>query len=804
MSKMFLKILSIVLVLVLAMSSMPLAMAADNASDSPLKIEIETNKSSYSSLDIANFTVSITNVSDAIVENISAEALFDNIIPVGRTSEIVKEIDTLGAGESIEFSFKAMLDTSSVSVSFFEKLIVGIIRFFIGTVAVKDNGFDDGRSLSYAESMLSFGNNDVCCCINVWFNNKSFLLTSSEKEFETSESETIVYFYAQPTDIATTVYLTNENGDKITEMLDDGAYSSSGDDMVNDGVYSAKLSLNSTSEVNLVFRAIAVNEQGDIVKSSNSCEIHIYIYEPITDEQIMAMNETDAIINELIQSDDFMSLSYDNKSNLVNELLIDLEDKGYLKEDTIIFDEDSGVYGFEYSCGILGGISISEFDPEMNGIKYRNANLSESIIEESVTLQSVDSIGSLGDAKILFSFNLPTDDSSFRRPFYQNTEDSWDSNGLDTNVDWSVTVSDLKNLDNDYEVICLSGHGSTYSNQPVLCLSEVVTTQNQKNYSADLKQRRLARVNIGGKQYYWVFPALITDTYDSNSLSGSFIFSECCCFFGESGNYTNAFSNAFLNVGASAIVGFHNSVLAVYCRDFMKTWIDSLIEGKTAREAYNIAINKYGSTDGQLTDAAVAQFRGDSDAKLIETGIKNGGFEDSVMPVYWSYEGDVRIVSGLGSLKPQKGTKMAILTTGIGSKESDYLAGTEGSILQQTFIVPNGAKTLSFEYDVVSEEPLEYVGSKYDDKFMMQIFDENGILIDQIAYETINTSEWYSIEGINFDGGDNTTYHTGWKSASTNISKYENQKITVRYIIYDVGDSVYDTATLVDNIVINQ
>jgi len=107
--------------------------------------------------------------------------------------------------------------------------------------------------------------------------------------------------------------------------------------------------------------------------------------------------------------------------------------------------------------------------------------------------------------------------------------------------------------------------------------------------------------------------------------------------------------------------------------------------------------------------------------------------------------------------------------------------------------------TLSFMYDVVSEEPMEWVGSQYDDKFQASIIDEEGNE-EVIVTETVNTSQWYEISGIDFYGGDDTTYHTGWKSVNFDISKYRGKTITIKFHVWDKGDSIYDTAALIDKV----
>ena len=61
---------------------------------------------------------------------------------------------------------------------------------------------------------------------------------------------------------------------------------------------------------------------------------------------------------------------------------------------------------------------------------------------------------------------------------------------------------------------------------------------------------------------------------------------------------------------------------------------------------------------------------------------------------------------------------------------------------------------------------MEYLGSKYDDKFEIQILDENNQILYNNILESVNKSDWFTITDINFD----------------------------------VGDSNYDSAVVIDNI----
>ena len=145
---------------------------------------------------------------------------------------------------------------------------------------------------------------------------------------------------------------------------------------------------------------------------------------------------------------------------------------------------------------------------------------------------------------------------------------------------------------------------------------------------------------------------------------------------------------------------------------------------------------------------------------------------------------------------------MAFISTGIGSQPSSNISGTQGSTLTQSFRNSSNS-TISFNYNFISEEPMEYVGSRYDDKFEVQILGSaNNILYSEIL-ESVNKSTWHSITGIDFDGGDSTVFHTKWKTVTIDISPYQNQIIKIRFLVFDVGDSAYDSAAVIDNIVVS-
>ena len=161
----------------------------------------------------------------------------------------------------------------------------------------------------------------------------------------------------------------------------------------------------------------------------------------------------------------------------------------------------------------------------------------------------------------------------------------------------------------------------------------------------------------------------------------------------------------------------------------------------------------------------------------------------------WKTEGDSRVINSLASLAPPEGKKMAIISTGLGS------VNNSNSAVVQNICSQEGKLSISFKYDFVSEEPLEYVGSRYDDNFRM-IVTINGTPTEVIQ-KTINNSGWAAVSGINFAGGDSTTFHTGWQTVTQDLGAIKpTDVVKIEFRVSDKGDSIYDSAALIDDIVL--
>ncbi len=179
---------------------------------------------------------------------------------------------------------------------------------------------------------------------------------------------------------------------------------------------------------------------------------------------------------------------------------------------------------------------------------------------------------------------------------------------------------------------------------------------------------------------------------------------------------------------------------------------------------------------GKRIDAFEAFFNGDFELDLEE----------------WEHEGTCSSKTQLGPILPKSGKKMMFCTTG---PAGDQVAAT---LSKELNFVADSDFTIKFWYNFVSEEYPEWVGSIYDDSLTIKLIAPNGSETI-LAQESINSSSFSSVSGIDFPGGDSTVGQTGWKEISKTIPITSGSG-SYKIVIEDAGDDIYDTAILLDNI----
>lgn len=500
-------------------------------------------------------------------------------------------------------------------------------------------------------------------------------LRASTKKLS-NEDDNQVTFYAETLLEVDEINLVSLDTNTVVGVLkDDGDLYNSGDEYMNDGVYTGTIHVDTSK--------VGKNNYIAVYKDIQSNTTSVAIYKLFTQQELNDMETVNTTISSLLNSSEYIQSDISERVEKVKVLLNSLseldETLGYslIQKDTIKYYNDSNIYEFKYACGVNYVLDLNNDDSVDENI------LDESVeVGDSLTVNS-NSDGICGTALIMDGF----EDEDYRNNYYNKLKENLDSLGLATTLKMNVTISDLEKMEN-YDFISISMHGSGESEGHVyLQTQELSTLEKNQKYAYELSQGIVA----AGYKYY-INEDFFREYYNENSFDGSIMYLQSCCGLGSGSSFDQinyAMTDALQECGADAVIGNFNSVFSDYNQNVMKL-----------------------------------------------------------------------------------------------------------------FKVPSYASTISFTYDVISDEPMEWVNEGYNDTFNAYLVTSDGTI--SLATESTDTSKWVRITDVNLPDGDNTTYHTGKIKVTYNISALRGKNVKLVFVVKDSGDNTYDTAAVVDNVTLTK
>ena len=312
------------------------------------------------------------------------------------------------------------------------------------------------------------------------------------------------------------------------------------------------------------------------------------VQQSLSATDVREMQQADAAVTALTGGSDYAQMTEDERTDAALQQLDALTAQGLVKQGSVYTDAENGMISFTYSCGALGGILLT--DPE----EENTAALPE--LDKS-QLQELAENKRVGTAAIYYAFDNTI--NSTRYPYYAYMQTYWDSVGLQTDLDTTVTVSDLRRMGR-YDLCILSTHGTYYTyeygwlfkktaTEPLILLTERSDFWSDLRYGFDLLAHRVVKVN----GMYAVNGDFFRSAYRGNGI----VLSETCEFYGKNGHVDTSMADGLLAGGAKAVMGYVNNVYSVYSRSMLWAAVNRMIEGETLEQAVDYAKSIYGTDD---------------------------------------------------------------------------------------------------------------------------------------------------------------------------------------------------------------
>lgn len=666
--------------------------------------------------------------------------------------------------------------------------------------------FSNPSQLRIAYSLRVFGGTTATSLVQSVSVNPDGILTSTPAIV--TVKATVPYSGTAPT---VTLERVDANGNILVNegALVDNGNLGAGDEIAGDGIFTARKSLTVSPAQKLLFRVRAVS--GATVNVSGVFAIDVV--DPISDAQFNGIVSTQKTAEAA-----FWSLKASlGREAATQQILASLQSNPLVLQAGRA-ESGNGVW-ILFNGGILGGLLLN--DPgtlggdasAVSAISTVPSRLPTSGLSTSSKLTVLASALAPAAAAATANTEVGSQKVLLLSPFFASLS-AYDVNPqLETLYkgescptydvtflkDSAVTVDVFKSL-SGYGVINHYGHGDTFYNgilslwtdqfgwnwvgaQVVVLTGQVATAANKATYQLDLKQGRLA-ILTGGGDYYAILPQFVS-AYNAN-FQNSLVFINAC-----RSSYNSTMANAFTSKGVKTYLGYTDYVEATFARDraadFHTKWVKDPDNLVTASESFTP-----GLCDGS-SPAACWTVAGDGTLVLPTGQLLNGNFEKGVLGA-WTAVGDGRVIKQLGQFSPTEGSNMGIVSTGLGFT-------TQSGAISQKVCLPVDAKTLTFKWNFSSAEFKEYCGSIYQDYFRVDVA---GVTLFNTTVDQLCSSVF--LTGLKFDQPD--VWSTGWLAKTIDISAIatanKGKPVTIQFSAGDVGDSIYDTAVLLDEIKVNK
>lgn len=575
-----------VLFVILMLSPLSLeAFATDTVSSDTIKIEVTTDKSSYKPWQVAKITATVTNTGSEDLNNVIAQAVFDDLAPAGKSKSYTsKKVDVLKAGESISFTYKATLDADEHNLNIFEQIILWFVRLFNGGYTAQTADID---AITQSSTEIKFGKYFARNVIEVGYEKENInddntdTIIDYNSDYIDFNIETFQVDVGKQEEIIFEVEIYDEELleiDKVELYSEDGLVGflydngESPDVSINDGIYTGKFTVYSDKRKKVDYYAKVNNVE--------SRKDSIHFSAPLSDEQKNRIQQLRDDVEEI------KNIYQNDSEECVRQIISYLDTVQGITYDLTHL----GIFvTFDFDCIIaIDSIGVSENSSPIGLFSNRrNVPTTQSNSKNSniITLQPC-------------SDSLPTTAFDEAAETVVNSEYNYTfSSNLDNE---EVTFDVMKTL-SQYKMVIIDGHGAKVDNRfYCMQLGERISEAKNERYQ---KSDDYGSTIVEGENTYFITELFFEKYYEKGDLANT-LFYIGTCFGGDSNVGIRRIINE-KSQGTAAVLSFKNTVVSTYNRELAGSIFESLSKGYTIGDAVIEAKKIYGEQDPYFSSSVL-------------------------------------------------------------------------------------------------------------------------------------------------------------------------------------------------------
>lgn len=338
--------------------------------------------------------------------------------------------------------------------------------------------------------------------------------------------------------------------------------------------------------------------------------------------------EVDKEVDDVLHS---TNLSIDEKKDKILEILYKFEKEKKITEGSIEYMEDEKIICFQYLDGLDCMIELEERVSGFSGIATKEDYVAEYKYYDKTTGKFFEYYDSTNNEFQILDIPLRTNNVDFSNSnypfpeekiqkldlnakymyglcglavncdycenfkFFKNNQTNWNNIHLKTDIDSYCTVEDFKTGLCGYDIVFIEEHGGVtglFNKVTLIGTFEEYNKTSKKNYKDDYKNLTKCKQNNSTKDYWAIKPSFFEKYYGNNKLKDTIVWIGSCY-----GYMNDDLVNAFEKSGASAVIGYSDSVATNYDTVLHNAFVYSLMHGDTVLDALEFSKSIWKSDD---------------------------------------------------------------------------------------------------------------------------------------------------------------------------------------------------------------